>query len=306
MSLPLALPADLTQDDVWRPHAARPAATNAVANSEGANPWGEDGFTFADLIDIVNPLQHIPVVSTLYRRLTGDDIAPAAQFAGGALLGGVPGLMVAGANVALDEATGRDIGETVLAALSGENLQTSAPPTALAANEHQPPAKLAMAAQASVGETPPAAAVTANQTFPAAVAANQTFLASAAPASFFAAQPSTPALAVARQPGAIQNTLFRPNATVKAAAIEAYKPGAKPAAPDPVDAAATPALTAPAAAANTATEADTKRLAANRAALLSLAKDLRTTIEGHEAYNTNQRLKTLYQAHDAGGLRAKQ
>lgn len=45
--------------------------------------WGDDGFRFGDLIDIVNPLQHVPIVSWAYRALTGDTIAPAAKVLGG-------------------------------------------------------------------------------------------------------------------------------------------------------------------------------------------------------------------------------
>lgn len=56
--------------------------------------FGEDGFTFGDIIDIVNPLQHIPVVSSLYRKMTGDDIAPAMEIAGGALFGGPLGAAI--------------------------------------------------------------------------------------------------------------------------------------------------------------------------------------------------------------------
>lgn len=50
--------------------------------------FGEDGFTFGDIIDIVNPLQHIPIVNNIYRKITGDVIAPAMEIAGGALFGG--------------------------------------------------------------------------------------------------------------------------------------------------------------------------------------------------------------------------
>ena len=35
-------------------------------------PFGSDGFSFLDVLDIINPLQHLPVISTLYRQVTGD------------------------------------------------------------------------------------------------------------------------------------------------------------------------------------------------------------------------------------------
>lgn len=72
--------------------AALIKASNDGAGSSAHNAetslFGEDGFTFGDLIDIVNPLQHIPIVNTIYRKISGDTIAPAMEIAGGALFGG--------------------------------------------------------------------------------------------------------------------------------------------------------------------------------------------------------------------------
>ncbi len=65
--------------------------------------FGNDGLTFSDLLDVVNPLQHIPVVSTLYRRLTGDHIDPAMQLAGGALYGGPLGVGLSALGLLFDE-----------------------------------------------------------------------------------------------------------------------------------------------------------------------------------------------------------
>ena len=45
-------------------------------------PFGQDGMTFLDFLDIINPLQHIPLVSTIYRKITGDTIDPASRIAG--------------------------------------------------------------------------------------------------------------------------------------------------------------------------------------------------------------------------------
>lgn len=50
--------------------------------------FGDDGLTFRDVLDLINPLQHIPVVGNLYRKLTGDTLDPAIRVAGGALFGG--------------------------------------------------------------------------------------------------------------------------------------------------------------------------------------------------------------------------
>lgn len=43
---------------------------------------------FKDILDIVNPLHHIPVIGHFYRKITGDTIHPAIKIAGGTLFGG--------------------------------------------------------------------------------------------------------------------------------------------------------------------------------------------------------------------------
>ena len=66
----------------------QPAANELTSKETTTSIFGEDGFTFGDIIDIVNPLQHIPIISNIYRKITGDVIAPAMEIAGGALFGG--------------------------------------------------------------------------------------------------------------------------------------------------------------------------------------------------------------------------
>lgn len=77
--------------------------------------WGKDGFSFATVLDIVNPLQHIPVVSTVYQKLTGDVASPGANIVGGALFGGPVGLALATLDSSLKGETGKDMGGHVLA-----------------------------------------------------------------------------------------------------------------------------------------------------------------------------------------------
>jgi len=71
---------------------------------------GLDDFSFHDFLSIVNPLQHIPIVSTIYRALTGDTIKPVERLAGDSLYGGLWGFVSSVANVAYQEATGKDFG----------------------------------------------------------------------------------------------------------------------------------------------------------------------------------------------------
>lgn len=95
------------------------------ADPEDSGFFGEDGLTFGDFLDIINPLQHIPIISTIYRALTGDEISPGARIAGGALFGGPIGAGIAIVNAAVEASTGDDIGEIVLAALTDDTAPES-------------------------------------------------------------------------------------------------------------------------------------------------------------------------------------
>ena len=79
--------------------------------------WGKDGFSFGALLDAINPLQHIPVVSTIYRAATGETIGPAPRIMGGALFGGVIGLITSAADAVVEGVTGKDTGSHVMAML---------------------------------------------------------------------------------------------------------------------------------------------------------------------------------------------
>ena len=68
--------------------------------------FGSDGFNFKDVLDLINPLHHIPIVGAVYRSISKDKIAPAIKLAGGALFGGV-----AGAGLAADGAPLRELRE---------------------------------------------------------------------------------------------------------------------------------------------------------------------------------------------------
>ncbi|PWC54689.1 hypothetical protein TSH7_31060 [Azospirillum sp. TSH7] len=64
---------------------------------------------FDDLLDVVNPLQQLPVVSSVYREATGESISIPARLAGGFLFGGLPGLIGSAAMVAFEEITGDSV-----------------------------------------------------------------------------------------------------------------------------------------------------------------------------------------------------
>jgi hypothetical protein len=93
-------------------HAARPASRHHQSGLSRV---------FHEILDIINPLQHIPIVSTIYRHLTGDEIDPVARVAGGALFGGMIGLGLSVADVAVEEATGKDVGDHIWAMFDGDS-----------------------------------------------------------------------------------------------------------------------------------------------------------------------------------------
>jgi hypothetical protein len=114
-------------------HVATAPTPDAAAAS--AAKTDSSGFSFADLLDIVNPLQHIPVVSTLYRSITGDGIGPGEKIAGDTLYGGFIGLIASLADTAFMKITGNYVGDTVLAFLTGDDTDT---PVRTAAAPEQP------------------------------------------------------------------------------------------------------------------------------------------------------------------------
>ena len=75
---------------------------------------GDAGPSFKDVLDIINPLQHIPIINTIYRHLTGDEEGAVADVAGGALYAGPVGLVGSMIDLAVKGGTGRSIGDNVL------------------------------------------------------------------------------------------------------------------------------------------------------------------------------------------------
>jgi hypothetical protein len=88
----------------------------AVLDNQGQ---ASEAFGFKDFLDVINPLQHIPIISTIYRAVTGDEIGPAPRAIGGALYGGPVGILAALGNNIVEAETGSDIGETAIAMFSG-------------------------------------------------------------------------------------------------------------------------------------------------------------------------------------------
>ncbi len=89
--------------------------------------FGADGvFGWDDFLDVINPLQHIPIVAQIYRAVTGDEINGAAELLGSLPLGplGVIGTMGTVADLAVKDTTGKDIGENLEALVFGSGTKS--------------------------------------------------------------------------------------------------------------------------------------------------------------------------------------
>lgn len=73
----------------------------------------EEGMSFWDVLDVVNPLQHIPIVNKIYQAVTGDTIKTPAKLAGSALFFGPIGLAAAAADAVVEKETGKDTVDNV-------------------------------------------------------------------------------------------------------------------------------------------------------------------------------------------------
>jgi hypothetical protein len=115
-----------------------PALPNAYGEQDQLAPqeetsfsdflFGDDGIDMYDVLDVVNPLQHIPVVNTIYREMTGDEIGYGARVAGGTLFGGVIGLAGVAVTAAVDAVSGRDVGEHAVAMFQGDEAEPADTP----------------------------------------------------------------------------------------------------------------------------------------------------------------------------------
>ncbi len=102
-------------------HSFETALSYADASDVSYHGDPDHEFGIGDVVDMVNPLHHVPVVGHIYRELTGDDIKPIARIVGGSVFGGPIGAAGSLANVIVQEETGKDITETAMAVVIGNN-----------------------------------------------------------------------------------------------------------------------------------------------------------------------------------------
>lgn len=111
------------------------ARTNPPASVVAPSASDDDSqLSFWDMLDVINPLQNLPIIGNVYRAITGDMIKEGPRVMGGMLygaltgpIGAVAGGAVALANIVVEEKTGRDVGGNMLAEVFGDD---AIPPTA--------------------------------------------------------------------------------------------------------------------------------------------------------------------------------
>lgn len=110
---PAAASGHRIEDGLQRVRDGRPSFSSSAEE--------DNSFGFADLLDMVNPLQHIPIINHIYRQITGDTIKPIASIIGGAVFGGPAGAAGGLINVIVEKETGRDVtGHAVAFLTKGE------------------------------------------------------------------------------------------------------------------------------------------------------------------------------------------
>jgi len=97
------LPVLMLSDPLRPAHDSAPPADGgpALGPDEAAPIAGHA--TFDDLLKGLNPLHHIPVVGTIYRAVTGEEILPVFRVLGGALFGGPVGMITSAVMAAVEE-----------------------------------------------------------------------------------------------------------------------------------------------------------------------------------------------------------
>jgi len=109
------------------------ANAQPIAEPQAKPATTDDGLGFDDLLDAINPLQHLPIVGTIYRAITGDEISAPAKIAGDTLFGGIYGFLGALGSVAYEGITGESLEKTVLSLFEG----TPSPAPAVAQRAYQ-------------------------------------------------------------------------------------------------------------------------------------------------------------------------
>jgi hypothetical protein len=125
---------------VSSPGSARTeSVTSTAAKTADGAVKADEGF-FHNLLDVINPLQHLPIIGTIYRAITGDKMGPVEKIAGDTLYGGMWGAITSIADVAFEGITGKSFEDTALSLFKSDSKHTRVAATPLSVNASLPSA----------------------------------------------------------------------------------------------------------------------------------------------------------------------
>ena len=159
------------------PVGARPEGVIEEVTVKG-DKTDDEGFTFWDFLDVINPLQHIPVVNTIYREMTGDEIKAPAKMIGSAIIGGPIGLAAAMVDSAIEDSTGKDLGGHAMAMFKDDSEDKAAAASVASAVQVASATNASVLLQQSTPKNPREfipgnlAAISSIQTIPASILAD--------------------------------------------------------------------------------------------------------------------------------------
>lgn len=81
----------------------------------------DESFGFFDLLDMINPLQHIPLLNIAYQKITGDTIKPISRIIGGAVFGGAMGAASGLITAAIQDGTGKTPLDNAISLISNDD-----------------------------------------------------------------------------------------------------------------------------------------------------------------------------------------
>jgi hypothetical protein len=127
----------------------------------GLKLWDGGSFDFHDILDVINPLQHLPIVNAIYRSETKDEIGAVPRVLGSILYGGGPigaviGVASALVNIVVEHETGKDLGEHIYTAIFGEGGASRRTTEVAAAKSNAAGTTEAKAPETKPAETKPA------------------------------------------------------------------------------------------------------------------------------------------------------
>jgi hypothetical protein len=105
--------------DLNGPITTSPDSPRLPAGSGEARLWQDGELSFGDVLDTLNPLHHLPIIGSIYRAVTGDRIGAVPRMIGDLAFGGFIGFIGGMISLGVEDQTGKDPGEHLIAMVEG-------------------------------------------------------------------------------------------------------------------------------------------------------------------------------------------